>query len=484
MALKFGRTSGMTSSIDPVTGRIRYDKAEYDANVAAIASEASRKKDYDASVAKFKTDSDTYYGRSAVDTKGAAKIASAYNAAGNRGSKGQSYTATGAGSKTQEQMDKEFDAMVKSNQIVPFNDPSITAKTRELYTGANYGEDLSKKYIRKDNYNSYREIFGEDYNPLQKKKDALAGKLNQYELQTVHEPIVDIGTFSRVGAPVGPGPYVPVDIKPIDINDVDFPPPPPPPPPKEKKPKEPVVVEKDAFVTPEKRYKIPKKVSMNPLAKGARQPEKWKNYAGQVGEAIGSRVKNVLKGNVNKGYMREQKLFYDTYGGGETIGKEGFGDMSLGEVRDLKKTIRKDQDLSRSDFKEGKRDLNSAIRLKKLESKDKVNFWTEGKGKEYRNSADYETSRAAYKSQTENATNSNTIANQQAKNGQAKLGEEATNAAPTSYFGTRSQMKDKYREMNPTASKQEVRKGVRTEIQTNKQTQIDLRKKEKEKGMY
>lgn len=254
--------------------------------------------------------------------------------------------------------------------------------------------------------------------------------------------------------------------------------------PKKVKVKPPVVVEKEAFVTPEKNYKLAKKVSMNPLAKGARQPEKWKNYAGQVGEAIGSRVKNVLKGNVNKGYMKEQKLFYDTYGGGETIGKEGFGDMSLDEVRGLKKKIKADPALSKSDFKEGKRDLNSAIRLKKLESKDKVNFWTEAKGKEYRNSADYETSRSAYKSQTENATNSNTIQNQQAKNEQAKLGAAAADAAPTSYYATRGQMKDEFAKNNPTATPRQIRQGVRTEIKTNRQTQIDLRKKEQEKGMY
>ena len=249
--------------------------------------------------------------------------------------------------------------------------------------------------------------------------------------------------------------------------------------PKLRQAKPPVVVEKEAFVTPEKNYKLPKKVSMNPFAKGATSQGSTKRYLGQVAESVGSRVKNVLKGNVNKGYMKEQKLFYDTYGGGETIGKEGFGDMSLDEVRGLKKKIKADPALSKSDFKEGKKDLNSAIRLKKLESKDKVNFWTEAKGKEYRNSADYETSRSAYRSQTDNPANSNTITNQQ-----AKLGVASADAAPTSYYATRGQMKDEFAKNNPTASKQEIRQGVRGQIKTNRQTQIDLRKKEQESGMY
>jgi hypothetical protein len=254
--------------------------------------------------------------------------------------------------------------------------------------------------------------------------------------------------------------------------------------PKTPKVKAPVVVEKKAFIKPETRIKVNKKVSMNPLAKGATSQGSGKRYLGQVGRAIGSRVGNLLKGNLNKGYKREERLFYDTYGGGETIGKEGFGDMSLGDVKDLKREIRRDSNLSKSDFKEGKSDLNSAIRLKRLEERGKVNFWTEGKGKEYRNSSDYVDSRSAYKSQTANATNQNNITAQQAKLDQGQLGAAAANAAPTSYYTTRGQMKDKYKENNPTASKQEIRKGVRTQIQTNRQTQIDLRKKEKEQGMY
>jgi len=316
-----------------------------------------------------------------------------------------------------------------------------------------------------------------------KRKPVTAGKINQYSTNqygsgndlSVGET-TDLGTFRKKLEPAQKK-VEPIQAKVEPVTSVvteDKPKPQAVVVPKKPKVKEPVVKEKEAFVTPEKNYKTVKKVSMNPLAKGATSQGSTKRYIGKVAESVGSRVKNVLKGNVNKGYMREQKLFYDTYGGGETIGKEGFGDMSLDEVRGLKKQIKADPALSKSDLKEGKIDLNSAIRLKKLESKDKVNFWTEGKGAEYRNSADYESSRAAYRSQTANATNQNNIPNQQ-----AKLGE-----APTSFFTTRGQMKDKYKEDNPTATPRQIRQGVRTEIKTNRQTQIDLRKKEQEKGMY
>lgn len=85
-----------------------------------------------------------------------------------------------------------------------------------------------------------------------------------------------------------------------------------------------------------------------------------------------------------------------------------------------------------------------------------------------------------FRAQYENATNRNTIANQQATNAAA--------ATPTSSFSssvvTRGQMKDKFKTDNPTATPRQVRQGVREEIKTNRQIQIDLRKKEQEKGMY
>ena len=285
-----------------------------------------------------------------------------------------------------------------------------------------------------------------------------------------HSIGTDLDTYRKK-----PDPAPPVDVPKTETPDPapavvteDKPKPPAVVVPKTPKVKAPVVVEKKAFIKPETRIKVNKKVNMNPLAKGARQPEKWKNYAGQVGRSIGSRVGNLLKGNLNKGYNREERLFYDTYGGGETIGKEGFGDMSLGDVKDLKREIRRDSNLSKSDFKEGKSDLNSAIRLKRLEERGKVNFWTEGKGKEYRNSSDYVDSRSAYKSQTANATNQNNIPTQQAKLDQAQLGAAAANASPTSFYTTRGQMKDKYKENNPTASPRQVRQGVRAEAAANR----------------
>lgn len=70
----------------------------------------------------------------------------------------------------------------------------------------------------------------------------------------------------------------------------------------------------------------------------------------------------------------------------------------------------------------------------------------------------------AFRAQYENATNRNTIANQQATNAAA--------ATPTSSFSssvvTRGQMKDKYKENNPTASPRQVRQGVRAEAAANR----------------
>lgn len=70
-----------------------------------------------------------------------------------------------------------------------------------------------------------------------------------------------------------------------------------------------------------------------------------------------------------------------------------------------------------------------------------------------------------FRAQYENATNRNTIANQQATNAAA--------ATPTSSFSssvvTRGQMKDKFKTDNPTASPRQVRQGVRSEAAANRE---------------
>jgi hypothetical protein len=75
----------------------------------------------------------------------------------------------------------------------------------------------------------------------------------------------------------------------------------------------------------------------------------------------------------------------------------------------------------------------------------------------------------AFRAQYENATNRNNIPTQQAKLDQAQLGAAAANASPTSFYTTRGQMKDKYKENNPTASPRQVRQGVRAEAAANRE---------------
>ena len=70
MALKFGRTAGITSRIDP-NGKIMYTEEELDAYNTAVAAEQERKSAYDASMSQFNRDNDAYYGKSTVDAKAA-----------------------------------------------------------------------------------------------------------------------------------------------------------------------------------------------------------------------------------------------------------------------------------------------------------------------------------------------------------------------------------------------------------------------------
>ena len=95
MALKFGRTAGITSRIDPVTGTTMYTEDEYDAYNTAVEAEKSRRSAYDESVKKFDTDYAGYYGKNTVDTKAASGLADLLNKSNAKGSKGENIVATG-----------------------------------------------------------------------------------------------------------------------------------------------------------------------------------------------------------------------------------------------------------------------------------------------------------------------------------------------------------------------------------------------------
>jgi hypothetical protein len=83
----------------------------------------------------------------------------------------------------------------------------------------------------------------------------------------------------------------------------------------------------------------------------------------------------------------------------------------------------------------------------------------------------------AFRAQYENATNRNTISNQQSTNAAA--------AAPTNSYSslatTRGQMKDKFAAANPTATRSDVRKGVRAEIAANRDLMKAVEAKTKKK---
>ena len=225
MALKFGRTSATTTT-KPKQGRTRYTEEQYNANVAAIEAEASRKKDYDASMAKFKTDSDAYYGKNAIDAKKSSEGAAMVNMQGNKDRQGRVVTGEVAKDQTQYEIDTIVGKRLKKGEIVSINDPSVTAKTRELLTASNKGTDISKGFIEKGkNFTSFDQIYGEKFNPIEWEKSARAHRLDEdgYGGRS-YSPIDEAGVSRIVGAPVKPGAYVPKNDKPIDLKTdyVDF----------------------------------------------------------------------------------------------------------------------------------------------------------------------------------------------------------------------------------------------------------------------
>ena len=516
MALKFGRTSRNTSSILP-DGRIRYSQAEYDANVAAIESEASRKKDYDAGMAKFKTDSDAYYGRNTIDAKKSSEGAAMVNMQGNKDRQGRVVTGEVAKGQTQYEIDKIVGERLKKGEIVSINDPSVTAKTRELLTASNKGTDISKGYIEKGkNFTSFDQIYGEKFSPIEWEKSARAHRLDEdgYGGRS-YSPVDEAGVSRIVGAPAKPGAYVPKDVKPIDLKNS-------------------VVDWKDDGVRLKPlevklgggKLRMPKKEKeKEELSWQAPMPVKKKGL--NIGYTkIKPGGKTGIKGAAHpfdRNPVRKQMIKYNTekrqsaaYFSGDTALGESITGKDESELRQLKKETRREAGTMLKAGRLGSaatigKDLGTirkAIRyVKKGDISvgsvgEKTGVTTEGKGSKLRyftpeftqlvqedgkytrgegamyGYKEYQAQEKdkAYRAQTENATNSNTTWDR-------TLRPNAAAAAPTSSFSssvvTRGQMKDKYRENNPTATPRQVRQGVRLEADANRKLIKDVVAKQK-----
>lgn len=508
MALKFGRTSGITSRIDPVTGTTMYTEDEYDAYNTAVEAEQERKSAYDASMAKFKTESDVYYGKSAVDTKEAARTASMLNASGtNKLKGGQVIDYKGAGEMTQAESDKMFDERLRKGEIVPFNDKSITDLTRKLYQGnAGSKTDLSKIYFDKGtDFKSYRDMYGDNFNPEIWEKDAKAGKESRYG--DYSHPIKKAG-FSghnvRGVTPVKPAAYVPANLgKEIKAKDVDW------------KPVEPMVPLKPTKVDPIKSGKLrPAKEEEVPtweapiLEKkkathmrgtritGSTVTDKGKYVKSKTGIENAARIKisdavvpQRIKYNTEK---RQSAAYY----GNETVTGEKITGKTASELKSLKQEVKGDVKRMRGegrlkDARDVRGDLpqiRKAIRYTKKAdlgvssvtgltmegdqstlryfTPERTKLAMNGDGKKtredgamagYKDVQRYNNKKAmeqTFKGQSDNPANKNTVANQQ-----AKLAEAANTVTP-SY---KSQMREKFATANPGSTPRQIRQGVRTQ---------------------
>jgi hypothetical protein len=96
-----------------------------------------------------------------------------------------------------EKMNRDIDSKIKKGEIVPIDDPSLDPTTRRLIAGANVGtkegrSDIfgttGKRYVPKGTkYTSYKEIYGEDYNPEEYQAASKAGKLSEYNEKKGYE---------------------------------------------------------------------------------------------------------------------------------------------------------------------------------------------------------------------------------------------------------------------------------------------------------
>jgi hypothetical protein len=503
MALKFGRTAGITSRIDPITGTTMYTEDEYDAYNTAVEDEKSRKSAYDESVKKYDTQYASYYGKNTVDTKAASGMAGQLNKSGAKGTKGENISWSGSGGMTQAEQDKQFDEKVKRGEIVSFNDPSISAKTRELITGASRGTDLSKSYVQKGlDLKSYKDMYGDNYDPVQFRKDALAGKLDKYEVGTIHSPKEGTGAYTRGVTPVKPGPYVPgPKVQKIDPKNVDW---------KERKldPLKPTKIDEKPLgkLRPAKEditWDAPKFVK----AKGIGVPQTRIKSSGKSGIEGGGKKKIVggTAGSKIK-YNTEQRRSAAYYGDNTSTGEKITG-KTESELRQLKKETRGEGGIM---LKEGRlgdaltigKDL-SQIRKATRYAKDadlsvgsKTGLTLEGQGSNLRyftpertktviedgkqvrgegamsGYKDYQTQEKGkvFRSQADNPANRNRTWDRI-----QGPSEGASNSPATQSI--RDQQKTKFKTDNPTASPRQIRQGARAQQKADEELMRKVDKK-------
>jgi hypothetical protein len=512
MALKFGRTAGITSRIDPVTGTTMYTEDEYDAYQTAVGAEASRKKDYDASMAKFKTDSDTYYGKNTADTKGAQAAADLLNKSNAKGSKGEKIVATAATGMSQAESDKQLNDRIKRGELVSFNDPSVSEKTRGFLRGAagsfsgRLSGDINKTYVEKGiEINEWKDMYGKNYDPVQWRKDVKAGKIDKYEAGMMNSPLSGYGTYTPGTAPVKPGEYVPTKIQKIDPKNVDW---------KERKldPLKPTKVDqkKGKLRMPKEEEELTWQEPNFVKAKGVRVPQTRIKQSGKSG--IEGAGKNKIVGGTKGSRIRyntegRQAMAY--FSGNTSIGDKITG-KTESELRDLKKETRGEGVRM---LKEGRlgdaltigKDLGTIRKATRYAKKGDISIGSktgsvkEGQGsnlqyftpertktnnegamsgyKEYKaqekNKVEQARLEPAFRAMYDNAANRNTVGSQMEKLQGA--------ASPTNSYSslaiTRGQMKDKYATDNPTASRSQVRKGVRDQIDLNRKLIQEVDKK-------
>ena len=238
---------------------------------------------------------------------------------------------------TQAQQDKEFDEKVKRGELVSFNDPSISAKTREILTGANRRIDLSKSHVQKGlDLKSYKDMYGDDFNPVQFRKDALSGKLDKYEAGVIHTAKEGTGTYTRGVTPVKPGAYVPGPaLKKIETKNVDW---------KERKldPLKPTKIDqkKGKLRMPKEKEDLTWDAPKFVKAKGVGVPQTRIKQSGKSGVQGAGKKKMVggTEGSRIK-YNTESRQSMAYFSGNTSIGDKITG-KTESELRDLKKETR------------------------------------------------------------------------------------------------------------------------------------------------
>lgn len=313
-----------------------------------------------------------------------------------------------------EKSNQAYSDALKKGDFVSINDPSIDPLTRKLVSGAlgdwksdAFGNAVDVAIPKGYKATSYKEMYGEDFNPEEFKAAARSGKINEYNKSKGfkegkgHEP--NFGVYTKYNTTPPPSKNAPMEKMPVGKAKITVP-----------KGKLKVTEKEEYAFNPATRGTKTKTKTSAALTGGGDKLVRAKNPSGKLGAARVTETEK--KGKL--GYNREKALFEAK--AGTSVSGRDFSNMSAAEIKSKRSELKQDRrdyrkssldyDVKAPSIKEATMDIRQArkaeIYTRKAEA-GKLSHFTPGYKKDENKQAVNRIE--AFKGSIDNATNRNTM---------------------------------------------------------------------------